>query len=211
MNDFFDRIFCLNLDSRPERWENVCTELAKHNLEVERISAIDGKKCQKPPDIKIKDGAYGSLLSQFFILKYAQHLGLKNFLFLEDDVEFHEDINNYFNHVKNEIPDDWDMLYLGGNHYPGQNLEKITEHVYRCECTISIHAVAFNAKIFETMIHKITDISQNVDIHYALSQSNINAYVAIPHLAWQKAGYSDIEEEHRDYYWLKQHSYGDLL
>jgi GR25 family glycosyltransferase involved in LPS biosynthesis len=209
MNNFFDKIFCLNLESRQDRWEKSCQEFLKHNIHAERIYGIDGRKCNTT-NLKISKGAFGCLLSQFFVLKYAQHLGLKNFLFLEDDIEFDEDAINIFNTIKNQIPPDWDMLYLGGNHYIGQNLKKINKHIYQCESTLSAHAVGFNSKVFEKILYQITNTNYAVDEHYASLHKDIKAYVIIPHIAWQKAGYSNIEEEYIDYAFLKNHTYEEF-
>ena len=40
LNEFFDKIFCINLDSRPDRWEECEKMFSHYNLEVERVSAI---------------------------------------------------------------------------------------------------------------------------------------------------------------------------
>ena len=43
--DYFDKIFCINLDSRPDRWESVQKEFDKVGIldRVERFSALTGK------------------------------------------------------------------------------------------------------------------------------------------------------------------------
>ena len=44
--DYFDKIFCINLDSRPDRWEQVQKEFDKVGIldRVERFSALIKKK-----------------------------------------------------------------------------------------------------------------------------------------------------------------------
>ncbi len=43
--DYFDKIFCINLDSRPDRWKQVQKEFDKVGIldRVERFSALTGK------------------------------------------------------------------------------------------------------------------------------------------------------------------------
>ncbi|MFZ9376809.1 MAG: glycosyltransferase family 25 protein, partial [Candidatus Fonsibacter ubiquis] len=43
LNDYFEKIYCINLDKRPDRWESAKKEFLKHNINVERYSAVDGK------------------------------------------------------------------------------------------------------------------------------------------------------------------------
>jgi hypothetical protein len=207
LNDYFDRIFCINLDSRPDRWEQTTKEFTKNSIDVERISGIDGSKMNLDFPPEIKEGAVGCALSQFFAIKYAKQLNLRDFLLLEDDIQFAENVNELFSEYISEVPFDWDMLYLGGQHFHGMNLQQVSEHVYRCEYTLAAHSVAFNHTVFDRFIDKLINITKPCDIHYAESHKEINAYVFIPHLTWQRESYSDIEKVNVDYTFLKQHRY----
>lgn len=207
LNDYFDRIFCINLDSRPDRWKQAQEEFTKHSIDVERISGIDGSKMNLDFPPEIKEGAVGCALSQFFAIKYAKQLALNKFLLLEDDIQFTENVNELFSEYISEVPFDWDMLYLGGQHFHGMNLQQVSEHVYKCEYTLAAHSVAFNSTVFDRFIDKLIDITKPCDIHYAESHKEINAYVIIPHLTWQRESYSDIEKINVDYTFLKQHRY----
>lgn len=207
LTDYFDKTFCINLDSRADRWESAQEEFKKHSFNVERIPGIEGAKMNLDFPPEIKEGAVGCALSQFFCIKYAKQLGLNTFLLLEDDVQFHENINELFNQYIKEVPSDWDMLYLGGQHFHGMNLQQVSEHVYKCEYTLAAHSVAFSYRVFDIFIDKLIDITKPCDVHYAESHKEINAYVIIPHLTWQKNSYSDIEKTNVDYTFLKDHRY----
>jgi GR25 family glycosyltransferase involved in LPS biosynthesis len=207
IGSYFDRVFCINLDSRPDRWEDASKEFEKHSLQVERIPGIDGSKMNLDFPPEIKEGAVGCALSQFFAIKYAKQLGLNKFLLLEDDIQFVENANELFDQYILEVPSDWDMLYLGGQHFHGMNLKQVSEHVYKCEYTLAAHSVAFNCTVFDRFINKLIDITKPCDVHYAESHAEINAYVIIPHLTWQRNSYSDIEKVNVDYTFLKHHRY----
>jgi GR25 family glycosyltransferase involved in LPS biosynthesis len=207
LTDYFDKTFCINLNSRTDRWEEVKKKFAKHSFNVERVPAIDGTKMNLDFPPEIKEGAVGCSLSQLFCIKYAKQLKLNNFLLLEDDIEFDDNVNELFNQYIAEVPSDWDMLYLGGQHFHGMNLQQISEHVYKCEYTLSTHSVALNSTVFDRFTDKLIDITKPCDVHYAESHSEINAYVIIPHLTWQGNSYSDIEKVKVDYTFLKNHRY----
>lgn len=206
--NYFDKIFCINLDSRLDRWESAKTQFDKHNLDVERISAIKGSDLNLDWPPEIKEGAVGCSLSHLFTIKMAKQMNLSNYLVFEDDIEFDENFNEKFSNIyENEVPFDWDMLYLGGQHFHGMNLTQVSEHVFKCEYTLAAHSVAFKYKIYDRFINSLIDITKPCDVHYAESHKEINAYVIIPHLTWQRNSYSDIEKTNVDYTFLKQHRY----
>jgi len=127
MNNYFDKMFCINLDRRTDRWENVSKLFDNNNLVVERHSAFDGKKELTLPYPSSSELA-GAISHRDVILK-AKELGLKNVLVFEDDVEFLNDIHEKFNTIKYFIPNDWDMIYFGGNHVGG--LIQINEYFFK--------------------------------------------------------------------------------
>ena len=61
--DFFDAIFCINLDKRPDRWIHAQEQFKKIGIldKVKRFSAIERK-----------DGRLGCIKSHLEIIKYAQ-------------------------------------------------------------------------------------------------------------------------------------------
>lgn len=208
LNDYFDKIFSINLDSRPDRWKSAEIQFNKHDLDVERISAIKGADLNLDWPPEIKEGAVGCSLSHLFTMKMAKQMNLSNYLVLEDDIEFDENFNEKFSNIyENEVPSDWDMLYLGGQHFHGMNLKQISEHVYKCEYTLTTHSFAIKNTVYDKFINRLIDITKPCDVHFAEEHKNINAYVIIPHLTWQSRSYSDVENANVDYTFLKQHRY----
>lgn len=207
LSNYFDKIFCINLDSRKDRWDAVQKQFDTHDFSVERIPAIAGSKMnlQFPPEIK--EGAVGCSLSQLFAFMLAKQYGTNSFLLFEDDVEFDPDFMHKFIRYYSEVPDDWDILYLGGQHFHGMNLNQVSEHIYKCEYTLSAHSVAFKFRVYDRFINSLIDITKPCDVHYAQSHKELNAYVMVPHLTWQRNDYSDIEKFNVDYTFLKDHRY----
>jgi GR25 family glycosyltransferase involved in LPS biosynthesis len=217
LNNFFDHIFCLNLDKRKDRWEDSQVEFKKHNIEnVERFSAIDGMALNlplsnnidqngyvHPPHINgINIGAIGCGLSHLFMIKIAKRAGYKNILILEDDVCFHENLNIEFEKAVQNLPNDWDMLYFGGNHFAGKPIH-YDDNLYRITCTVTTHAIGINYKMYDNLIDRLINISKPTDCSYADLQKMTNCYVTNPHLAWQKSGYSDVQTSVQGYEFLQ--------
>jgi glycosyl transferase family 25 len=212
MNNFFDKIYCINLDRRTDRWDEVSKLFKKNNLIVERHSAFDGKKELTLPYPSSSELA-GVISHRDVILK-AKELGLKNVLVFEDDVEMIDNVNNKFNIIKNHIPNNWDMIYFGGNHVGG--LIQENEYFFRCLRTYALHMYAVNEKCYDLLIKYLTDkinwvlsgrqsLKPSVAADYFVGDLHqiINTYAVKPHLAWQSEGYSDIQESIINYDFLK--------
>ena len=132
----FTKIYYVNLDRRPDRKENVISELKKinYNGKVERISAIDGTLfdikyisdkliTQKGKDYasgkiittdrsNMTKGGIGCALSHAIILKKILEGGDEYALILEDDIWFAEDFNNKLKKVINSVKN-YDILWIG--------------------------------------------------------------------------------------------------
>jgi len=134
LNEYFDKIFCINLDKRIDKWLLSKKEFQKHDLIVDRFIAIEGN----PDKIKthLTDGGVGCTISHLEVFKLSKLLNLKNVLILEDDVEFIDDLNDRFNEYYKQIHENWGLLYLGGNHN-GMPIQKISENMAMITNTIS--------------------------------------------------------------------------
>lgn len=197
MNRYFDKILCINLDHRIDRWKETAAVLRRNKIEVERMPAIYGKDLNIPTQHgSWYAGVLGCSISHLFAVKYAQQLNLRNILILEDDVEFEDNVTEKFNEILHEIPDDWDMIYFGGSHR--ETPTQYTEHLYRISNTTAIHAIALNSKFFDKAISVLTNINESADISYQTLQKDNNIFVVYPHLAWQRPGLSSILDEHTD-------------
>jgi GR25 family glycosyltransferase involved in LPS biosynthesis len=205
--EYFDKAYCINLDSRKDRWDESKEEFDRNNINVERVSAFDGSKLNLNFPPEIKEGAVGCSFSHLYVMKMAKQLNLSNYLVLEDDIKFVDNFIEIFPQVMSQVPSDWDMLYLGGQHIHGRNLKKITENIYKCEYTLTTHSFAVRNTVYDLFIDKLMDITKPCDVHFAEQHRNINAYVCIPHLTWQKQGYSDVEKQNVNYEFLKYHRY----
>lgn len=201
INNFFEKTYCINLDRRPERWKQCEAEFFKHNIVVERFSAVDGN----PNNIisKLTDGGIGCTLSHLEIFKKAKELNLKNILIFEDDVEFTDNFVDYFNKYHTQIPEEWNLLYFGGNHN-NLPLKKISDNISEVHMTYTSHAYAVNHTIYDELIVLFTELSDISDVLLSQIQQKCGkSYVFQPHLAWQRSGYSDILNVEADYNFLK--------
>ena len=48
LNQHFDKIYCINLDKRTDRWEHESAQFRKYNIIIERVSAVEGNPDNLP-------------------------------------------------------------------------------------------------------------------------------------------------------------------
>lgn len=209
LNDYFDKIYCVNLDRRVDRWDECEKEFKKHDLNVERFSAVDGTTVEIV-NSPLNDGQTGCALSHLEIIKICKSKEYSNCLILEDDIQFDEELNNKLPNIMEQVPDDWDMLYFGGNHvgnnpHASGSLTKVnqTQNIFRTTHCFTTHSYAVKNKVYDKIISSF-DGSEPIDICISKIQSSINCYIIRPHLAWQRPSYSDVAEIFTHYIGLKE-------
>ena len=207
INEFFDKIYCINLDRRPDRWRNSFNQFDKLGMDVKRISAVDGSvkrfpriptvKQDKdrefyPDDTNIKPEEAAITYSHKIMLMDAIANGYDKILMLEDDCQFTDDFSNKFTQTVNELPEDWDLFYLGGMDWWGEPTY-FSENLSITNLTLGMHAIGIRSTIFEKMLN-LTNLREPVDATYAYQQANLKSYIAADALVGQTEGlYSDIK------------------
>jgi GR25 family glycosyltransferase involved in LPS biosynthesis len=198
----FDKIFCINLEKRKDR-KSQCDEIFdRYNLQVEYVKAFDGSQIV---DTKgLKPGAAGCCMSHQYIYKKMKENNYKSILILEDDVEFHTNFKKLFNEYYKYVPENWNLLFFGGSH--NEEPKKINEYVHKLKKTFTTHCYAVKDIALNSLLEQFDDkniFNLPADVHLYKIQKKIPCYGFCHHIAWQREGWSDIEEGHRSYDFLK--------
>ena len=215
LNEYFSKLYVINLNRRPDRYEEVKVEFDKINAKVERVEAVDGNTL---PPTDNKPGNRGLIATNIKILEDAIKNEYDNILIFEDDAVFVDNFNKLFNEKILALPENWDILYLGGNHIlhvPGfelitgdknfkvtkENYKTLNHELSKTPCTYCTHAVGINSKIYERVLNALKNGSQPIDnLYYQLQNGGAcNSYTFLPSLVTQKASFSDIENLYLDY------------
>jgi Coenzyme PQQ synthesis protein D (PqqD) len=187
--DFFAAVYCLNLDQRPDRWENSLRRFSALNIaaRVERFPAISTPSNHHA----------GCARSWRAMVAQARDRELANFLGIEDDAIFLDSTLDVVSAGLSELEGlDWDLLYLGGAAW--ETPAEIPGHVVLqsprgLTCT---HALAVNHTAYDRLLADIPD-SDGIDgwlaIYLAIDQylsqqvkaGNYRAYVLNPRVATQ--------------------------
>ena len=187
LNDIFDRVVVINLDSRPDRMESFDAQAKKYGIEYQRFSAVPADPPKLPPTWACKE-------SHKSVIKQAVEDNVKRLFVFEDDALFVEDFDTKFGELYSQLPEDWDMFYLGAWHLQYENYK---EGLVKMIDSYSAHAYGINAHYLDDAFSVVYK-PKAIDIALASKHPHIKAYCAKPALVGQTPGYSDIEKEYRD-------------
>lgn len=190
-------IHCINLHERSDKWQQAFSELSK----------LVGVPIRWPAQ-KISPGWEGCKKSHWALIRYLwQNHPDELWGVFEDDVKFCSlDVMEQIRNAIGELPNNWDMLYLGGT--PNEPLERVTDSLFRAKKTWTTHAIIYNPNsdvvpfVLENMLEH-----ERIDVFYAnVVQEKFNCYMAYPMIATQRNGYSDIRQKvSRTGDYIKQH------
>lgn len=178
INEYFDRIFIINLKKRNDRKENMIKKLEKANItNYEFIEAIDGndEPYYSLYHTRLTNGlffenpnVFGVLFSVLKVLIWSKKKNYNKILILEDDAIFHKDFSNVFNERIKKIPK-WKLLYFGTSMKKWRleqrcKIEK-SKNFLRAEGTITGgFGLGINSSIFEELIYYLRNTSSPWDI-----------------------------------------------
>jgi hypothetical protein len=197
LNNFFSKIYCINLKEREDRWNECERIFSKYNLEVERFFALE-------PNVSaaccINDNKFSLIRTHKKIIETARQDKLNNVLIFEDDIEFCDDMPGYsknsfelrFKESIGYLPEQWDVLYLGCGNYTN-NWHHVGNELYKVGWAFTTHAIAINHTFFDTIIKNLENPIQELDVIYCQLLHKHNCYSFNPNLVSQRESFSDIE------------------
>jgi GR25 family glycosyltransferase involved in LPS biosynthesis len=178
-------------------------EFTRHGIQsVQRFPAIDGDAVEKPAHWTHTAGAYGCLLSHLAVVSEARDSGAANILIFEDDTVLDPEFQQKFSRFIKEVPDDWDMLYLGALHK--DQPVKISGHVARITKANSTFAYALKRTVFDEFIALNARAEHVLDMNSYLLQQRFNCYCFMPNLAWVAAEFSDVQNRLARHWYLEK-------
>lgn len=195
---YFDAIFLINLDRRPDRLEKAKKELFKYNInDFYRYPAIDGKDIDYRGPLNA--GQLGCTLSHLGIIKYAKAKKLEKIFVFEDDIKMSMEFNDIISKAIEELPEDWCLFYAGINH----NVPPIpfSKHLVKVSKAYCNHAYAIHSRYYDIIINLIEkNYNQVIDDYYAVHiNSRYPCFSTIPKIAFQARDYSDLQYKIVDY------------
>lgn len=194
INAIFPNIYVINLLRRIDRFKHVIDQSKKYNFKYDIILAIDANDIENPTDLR--PGEYALLQSHKLALETAKANNLDSVLILEDDFIFEENVLSRLDELQ-DIPDDWEVIYLGANHsHLGAGVlppENISDNIIRVKSSFCTHAMVIKSTIFDLIIDSINNNPKPLDVIYVNDiQSRNKSYGFKHNVVKQIDSHSDI-------------------
>lgn len=203
LSQLFPHKICINLDRRPDRWQRMQAEFARHGIDdVRRFPAVDGTTVVLPAHWRHTAGAYGCLLSHVNVIEAARALNAESVLIFEDDTIFDPEFTSKFASFIAEVPSNWDMLYFGALHK--DEPVRLSEHVYRITKANSTYAYALKRTVFDAFLELNRRAENVLDMNTYQLQERFNCYCFVPNLAWVEAELSDVQNKLERHWYLEK-------
>lgn len=143
INEFFNKIFIINLEDKVERWKKVTARFKRNNVKYTQFKAVDGRcktdaECRKKRALFMKKYKVKMALGEYplkellpassltigtiLILREMVENRWERVLICEDDIVFGRELHTRFKKGVQELEKylpDWDVLYLGCGSYCG--------------------------------------------------------------------------------------------
>ena len=179
-NVYFDKIYCLNLKRRPDRWAESENTFRYSGIHADRFDATDGQTNSVQSKYKellkqtnkydkllgrkaiASEGALGCLLSVVRIIKDAKKNGFKRILLLDDDVIISKDFHINFSNV-NLLPKDWKLLYLGASQHTWLKIKSFNNDFYFAKNTSGTFAVGIDSSVYDEIIKSAEKLEVPID------------------------------------------------
>ncbi len=200
LNNYFPRIFVINLLRRGDRKIEFLRHSHKYVKASTFVSAIDGRDItfENPNNLDhFSAGDVGCVLSHLKTVSLAKNLEIPFYLVLEDDVKFHDSFGAFPEFWK-EVPEDWDLVYFGANHN-GTNPPQVMDKIVKVNGSFTTHAMVVKSTMYDALIELWSKPVAQVDVLLSSLHSKFNCYCFTPNLVGQMPGFSDILNKEVNY------------
>jgi GR25 family glycosyltransferase involved in LPS biosynthesis len=195
-----DKRYLINLQTRPDRKKKTDILLKYLNIrDVKTIPAINGRLLGIDNKRVGNPGIAACYLTWLSIFNVCYAEGYETVLMLEDDVLFQYGFKELLKENWKNVPDDWDMVWIGGYERYGIPGRNIAGNVYLPKDMWGTHCMIYSKKGIEKIVRTLNNkpITADIDIEITRHIPDFNQYQFFPSIALQNGwSLSDIRGEH---------------
>lgn len=190
-----DKSYIINLPHRVDRLRIARKQFESAGIDMPSIfPAIDARTLGIKGIREDNQGLIGCFLSHYFILQQALLNGYNQVAIFEDDVLLVHGFEEKLKVAMNELPNTWQMLYLGYYERSGKGKIQVSEHLSIPKNTWGTHAYIVRDQGIRIMYNNLQTIKSHIDVQ--ISEHiipKLYAYCITPAICYQSGIKSDIK------------------
>ena len=163
-------------------------QYSEYNINFEFMAAIDPSMISNPPQLITIEEASLCVTNKHCI-EMAKINGYSSVVIMEDDFRFNEGwLENFIEFYRN-LPNDWDLLYLGQaewwNEINPKSVTPVNDYVDQIHFGCGAHFIVIRNTIYDLCINLIGGLTDKVDVCYwnVMKDKNYHCYTAKMSLA----------------------------
>lgn len=167
VNDYFDKIYYLNLAKDKDRNQHILDQFAKYDItNFERIEGIvyddvpEGHLWRNFNIDRLTKGyvlgALGCRATHIKAVQKAKEDGHKKILMFEDDIKILSNLNNILVNNIQQLANGWDIMYFGGKIEPNFRNQIVGAYAY-----------GLKSNLFDNIIYMGAESGMEIDNFYA--------------------------------------------
>jgi len=186
--------YCLDTDTSIDRWEGCIPEFLKVGINfVERRIGTEG------------ENRYLSFNHAHYKAIEKGHKTGEPFCVFENDVAF-DDKWKYIEEGCNQLPEDWDLLYLGANIIGSDTMvwempTRYSQNLFRLHNSWMTHAIIYSNKMAKWVLDNFNPDTFPVYDEWlrVTAMPERNVFLLYPMVAYQRKGWSVLTRQQADY------------
>jgi hypothetical protein len=204
---YWSKIIVINLARRADRWAHFQADMGSIGVMTSQYERFEGH--DRPTGDAKGSGNFGCVASHRGVLELIAHNGWARTLVLEDDARVIDpkNFNALWDHMQPRIPEDWDVLYLGG-HWGANPLARVNPNILRVDTMLTTSSYAITLKAARELAPHVYGFGPIDSIFsYTGSQKDVphtgflarhNTYCLQPRLFDQYPNFSDLQYREMD-------------
>jgi hypothetical protein len=218
INKKYEKVVCISLKERNDKFQFAKKQFEKHNIEVEffrpvihnyirKFSELYADKYNIPTQNKILfnkefSNELSVMQSFYHVIKNATLDGIQNLFIFEDDFQMHKNWDELLPKYFNSVPSDADaiLLYSYMSNLNPENI-RVSSRWTKGYKSWSHIAIGMNRKYMEEYIKQIDNCPRIGDlVSYQMMEKEFNVYIASPPLGVPAKQFnSDIRGKNKNY------------
>lgn len=195
------RTFVITLRRTVERYEKEQEHLRSVGINAEPFygmdAAVNGLYTEHKYEVDHPGSGYrmgpkivSLFLSHYVLWNCMQYMPEDEWWVLEDDAEFGPDAIQKWQYYKKNLPNNWDLLWLGSCCTSDKSIEPVADGIYTVRYPLCTHAYAVSRRALPTLLEKHAKVWAPLDLALMFdSMPLLNVYTILPRMAKQFGTY----------------------